>query len=1073
MWYEILPRLLNMSLTAAVIILFVCICRLLLKKAPKIYSYALWSVVLFRLLCPVSLSAPVSLLGMFHTPVAEVATQDASVTSEGEHVSAGTASAVEYIPFQIVHEAKPEISLPVGGSEGVVAETINQALPQGEEQLGADPLEAPVSLFTYLWLLGILVMIGRGVVSYIRLRYQLTGALLLKENIYLADHIPGPFVMGIIKPKIYLPSDLQEKEYSYIILHEKHHIRRGDHIFKVLGYLALSIHWFNPLVWVSFRLFVKDMEMSCDEAVLRKLGEEIRADYSASLLQFAAGQKAVYGTPLAFGEGETKGRIRNLSAWKKPGRIISVVAIVLCVIAILFCFFNPTLVKEVLHINGPGVHLPTLTQEKLEALYQQEFERYNDKLPGDVMFGFESLSYNGKIYTKGRDEAINIVYPADVPSTPRDGSLADYPLEKICDVYGEVFVKPVYGDLNADGRYSDVYAWYDDASKVEGECVQGTIWKFGEYDPENLIVLTSPEEDSMGKTVYRVNIFYHLNDISLETGKDLLDRILNPLNADQYGVMKQPETLRRLMGDNPEEIYFLGDVYKGTVVTEKEVKDPNKYAEIVIHEQKPYDRSIYFRDYGDGIIGFATPEGNVIYIKTNFKSEGTPEVQGYERNKAEEIYARVLEDYKELSRVIYGSSLKADTEELMDDNGMIYFRVLEEKYQSIEDIEKLMASVLTEEYIRDHMSWVLDVESPLFKELDGELCIAMKDAIGIGIPTGIQTIYLFDETHMQFLGYNEDHSYFVSLVKQDDRWLINELGIAGDEPTNYGRAPGTVQAYLSMFPQELEEILAEGKAVYMGHNEFANVPEWERFLNRVKKGEAASVVVMQNTDEGDPILYYIHYDGIDFLVVEDTHRDHFGTPLYIWEKYPYLSEIRPEGTIGYRVVFAKEKFTTVEEADAYWEKVYALYQEGKIDPDAEQEYQPFPLTIGTVWEGYTGNSTVAEEKATISGSFTVIVRDVIPDYTLDDTTPTVAVVTQFQGSPFTLYVGEEIGRQLEKDEAYVFTIQAFEVAGTKEALQKKTLASIVQEYATKFTVVDFRVAEEHETGVDSLNLIIE
>ena len=102
MWYEILPRLLNMSLTAAVIILFVCICRLLLKKAPKIYSYALWSVVLFRLLCPVSLSAPVSLLGMFHTPVAEVTTPDASVTSEGEHVSAGTASAVEYIPFQIV-----------------------------------------------------------------------------------------------------------------------------------------------------------------------------------------------------------------------------------------------------------------------------------------------------------------------------------------------------------------------------------------------------------------------------------------------------------------------------------------------------------------------------------------------------------------------------------------------------------------------------------------------------------------------------------------------------------------------------------------------------------------------------------------------------------------------------------------------------------------------------------------------------------------------------------------------------------------------------------------------------------
>lgn len=908
MWYEILPRILNMSLTAGIIIVFVCICRLLLKKAPKIYSYALWSVVLFRLLCPVSLSAPVSLLGLFHTPVAEVSTEDTEVSAYGERDFTGTASAVEYIPFRIVHEEYPEISLPVGGSEGMVAETINQALPQGEVQLGADPLEAPVSLFTYLWMLGILVMLGRGVVSYIRLHRKLTGALLLKENIYLADHIPGPFVMGLIRPKIYLPSDLQEKEYSYIILHEKHHIRRGDHIFKVLGYLALSIHWFNPLVWVAFRLFVKDMEMSCDEAVLRKLGEDIRADYSTSLLQFAAGQKSVYGTPLAFGEGETKGRIRNLSAWKKPKRIISLVAIVLCAIAILFCFFNPTLVKEVLHINGPGVTLPKLTQKQLETLYQQEFDRYSDKLPGDVMFEFESLSYNGKIYTKGRDEAINIVYPAHIPSTPWDRSLADYPLEKICDVYSEVFVKPVYGDLNADGCYSDVYAWYDDASKVEGESVQGTIWKFGEYDTENMIALTSPEEDAMGNTVYRLNIFYHLNDISLETGKDLLDRILNPLNADQYGVVKQPETLRRLMGDNPENIYFLGDVSKGTVVTEKEVKDPNKYSVIMVHEKKPYDRTLHFRDYGDGIIGFATPEGNVIYIKTGFKSEATPEVQGYEKGKAEEIYAQVLEDYKELSRVIYGSSLKVDTEELMDDNGMIYFRVLEEKYQSIEDIEELMASVVTEGYIRNHMSWVLGGEHPLFKEVNGELCIAMMDAIGIGTPNRIFRVYQFDETFLKVQGYNEDDTYFVSLAKQEDKWLIDELGIVERTPEN--------------------------------------------------------------------------------LITQEN-----------------------------------------------------------------------------------GN-TQAEKKTTISGSFTVTVRDVIPDYALSDDVPTVAVVTQFQSSPFTLYVGEEIGRQLEKDETYVFTIQPFEVDETKEELQFKTLASIVQEYS-KFTVVDFRVAEEHETGIDSLGLTIE
>ena len=949
MWYEILPRLLNMSLTASIIIVFVCICRLLLKKAPKIYSYALWSVVLFRLLCPVSLSAPVSLLGLFHTPVAEVSTGETQEISGTEEITAGNASAVEYIPHQIVRDEYQEITLLIGGSDGVVAQNMNQSLSQVEESMLADTLEAPVSLFTYLWMLGILVMLGRGIVSYIGLRGKLMGAVVLEKNIYLADHIPGPFVMGLWRPKIYLPSNLQEKEQPYIILHEQHHIRRGDHIFKVLGYLALSIHWFNPLVWIAFRLFVKDMEMSCDEAVLRKLGEEIRADYSTSLLQFAAGQKSVYGTPLAFGEGETKGRIRNLSAWKKPGRIISVVAIVLCVIAILFCFFNPTFVKEALDIDKRGVHIPELTQEKLDALYQQEFDKNSDMASlSSVDFDFASLSYNGKIYTTGRYEDINSAYPADVPSTPWDSSLADYPLEKICDVYGEVFIKPVYGDFNADGKLSDVYAWYDDANKVEGECRQGTIWKFGEYDPENLVLLTSPMKDAMGNTKYRLKIFYQLNDVNLETGKDLLDRILNPVNAEQYGVIGQPETVRMLDGDKPEDIYFLGDVYKGTVVTEKEVKNPNKYSTVTIHEKEPYNRTLYFRDYGDGMIGFCTPEGNIIYVKTNGISESTVVVQGEKRNKAEEIYAQVKEGYKELNRVIYLGSLETEKEELLDENGMIYFRVLEEEYQGIEDIEELLSSVFTEEYINYHMSWVLDVESPLFKEMDGELCIAMKDAMGIGIPTQIQSFYMFDETHLQFMGYNEEYSYFVSLVKQGDKWLINELGIAGDEPTDYGRSPASVQAYLSSFPQELEDILAEGKAVYMSYNEFANVREWERFLECIKKGEASSVVVMQNTDEGDPILYYIHYDGIDFQVVMDTHRDHFGTPDYVWERYPYMSEIRPEGTIGYEVVFAYETFTTEEDVNAYFKK----YAESQMHVTTEEGYQaePIPLIISTIWD---------------------------------------------------------------------------------------------------------------------------
>ena len=223
------------------------------------------------------------------------------------------------------------------------------------------------------------------------------------------------------------------------------------------------------------------------------------------------------------------------------------------------------------------VILPELTPDKLEALQQQEFDKYNDKLPSPVILDFSSLTYNAKIYTTGQYDEITIAYPENISSTSWDSSLADYPLEKICDVYGEVFIKPVYEGLNADSMSTDVYAWFDDVNKVEGEYRQGTIWKYGEYDSENLIALTSPESDEFGNTVYRLRIYYHLNNIRIETGKDLLDIILNPMNAGTFGVQAQPETLQTLEGEKPEDIYFLGDIYNGMPVTEKEVKDINKY----------------------------------------------------------------------------------------------------------------------------------------------------------------------------------------------------------------------------------------------------------------------------------------------------------------------------------------------------------------------------------------------------------------------------------------------------------------------------------------------------------------
>ena len=327
----LLPTILNMTLTSSVVILFVLLARLVLKKAPKVFSYALWGVVLFRLLCPVSVTTDFSLLGLlglFDTPAVE----------NTQHTSA-----VEYIPYDVVHTHDLEIQLPIPPA---INGAVNEVLPQEHAELGADPLEGKFAIGSMVWLLGVSAMVIYSTVSYIRLRRKLIGAVVLRDNIYLADGIGSPFVMGIFRPKIYLPSTLSEQEQGYIILHEQHHVRRGDHIIKVLAFIALCIHWFNPLVWVAFGLSSKDMEMSCDEAVVKKLGVGIRTDYSASLLSLATGRRIIAGTPLAFGEGDTKSRIKNMINWKRPKAWITIVAAVICVAVVAACAANPTGMSE-------------------------------------------------------------------------------------------------------------------------------------------------------------------------------------------------------------------------------------------------------------------------------------------------------------------------------------------------------------------------------------------------------------------------------------------------------------------------------------------------------------------------------------------------------------------------------------------------------------------------------------------------------------------------------------------------------------------------------------------------------
>ena len=342
--FELFSKVLNMSLTASVVILVVMAARLALRRCPKVYSYILWAAVLFRLLCPVSLPSPMSLLSTLDPPLEQ---------------APGITTTVRYVSHEEFRERYREPVI----MEPLVFAPKEQPLVTALsiEELRKEPtLPQWTTAAASLWLTGAAAVMGYGLVSYFRFRRKLTAAVRLRGNVHLADHIDTAFVSGLFFPKIYLPSHLQTAQLPYIIAHERHHVRRKDHVVKHLAFLALAIHWFNPLVWAAFLLAGRDMEMSCDEAVIKKLGPQIRADYSASLLSLATKGRIIAPTPLAFGEGDTKGRVLNMAKWKKPRWWVSAICSVLSFAILTACAANPD--KEAVVSKNDGAFDASLIQ---------------------------------------------------------------------------------------------------------------------------------------------------------------------------------------------------------------------------------------------------------------------------------------------------------------------------------------------------------------------------------------------------------------------------------------------------------------------------------------------------------------------------------------------------------------------------------------------------------------------------------------------------------------------------------------------------------------------------------------
>ncbi len=303
---------LNMSLTASYVIAVIILARLFLKKAPKAISYILWAVAGFRLAFPFSFESVFSLIPFKAHPIPQTAALGGNVSFSS---SAGAA-------LRAIGDA-------ANGGLGTVTVYLGKTADGYPVTTKAYHSQVWLSFGSYLWVIGIAALLVYGVVSIVLLNCRLRGAVLTERNIYEAENLKTPFVLGFIRPRIYIPSGLSPEEKSYIILHEQTHIKRLDHVVKLAAFLILCVHWFNPFVWAAFLLMSADMEMSCDEKVLKKMGSKIKQAYSTSLLSLAAGRSFINGSPLAFGEGNIKGRIKNVLNFKKTAAWVIIVSILL------------------------------------------------------------------------------------------------------------------------------------------------------------------------------------------------------------------------------------------------------------------------------------------------------------------------------------------------------------------------------------------------------------------------------------------------------------------------------------------------------------------------------------------------------------------------------------------------------------------------------------------------------------------------------------------------------------------------------------------------------------------------
>ena len=321
---DLFLKIVNMSISASWLVAAVLILRLVLKKAPKWVNVLLWGIVAVRLICPFSFESALSLI-----PSAETFPEKI-ISGPSFDVQTGITPIDNRINDYLGDRYFEGVTVPTNNGNNVM------------------------TILTIVWIIGILLLATYTIISYQRLNRKVDTAVHYKDNIFQSENVSSPFVLGIINPRIYLPFSMNEQDMEHVVAHEQAHIRRKDHWWKPLGFLLLTIHWFNPLMWLAYVLLCRDIELACDEKVIKGLSNEQRADYTQALVACSVNRRMIAACPLAFGEVGVKERVKSVMNYKKPAFWVIIMAVIVCV-GVAVCFLtNPKQDRYTLRIVVPA-----------------------------------------------------------------------------------------------------------------------------------------------------------------------------------------------------------------------------------------------------------------------------------------------------------------------------------------------------------------------------------------------------------------------------------------------------------------------------------------------------------------------------------------------------------------------------------------------------------------------------------------------------------------------------------------------------------------------------------------------